>query len=147
MYIRFFYTILKKCINSYLANKKYHILFIHLVNCNCSYVNYEMSLIMIISICRGRELMVVGLKAIYAIRAYDHHLYCEFDSHPFRGVFYKLCVIKFASGLWRVGGFLWVFLFLPQIKIWPSQVTDKLYHTELYRVHLGMGGNQAYRYI
>ena len=52
---------------------------------------------------RGRDHMVVGFTATYAISAYDHS-YCEFESRPGRGV--QHYVIKFVSVLRQVGYFL-----------------------------------------
>jgi len=51
---------------------------------------------------------------LYAIGAY-HHLCWEFKSWSGRGV--QHYVIKFVSDLQQVGGFLWVLLFPPPIKL------------------------------
>jgi hypothetical protein len=51
---------------------------------------------------RGRDRMVVGFTASYAISAY-HHWCCEFESRSGRGVQHN--VIKFVSELLQVGGF------------------------------------------
>ena len=50
----------------------------------------------------GCDHMVVGLTTTCAISAYHH--WCWFESHSGRGV--QHYVIKFASDLWQVGGFL-----------------------------------------
>jgi hypothetical protein len=63
---------------------------------------------------RDRGRMVVGFTATYAISAY-HPLCCEFESRSGRGV--QHYVIKFASGLRQVGGFLRVLRFPPRIKL------------------------------
>ena len=59
---------------------------------------------------RGRERMVVGFIATYAVSAY-HHWRCEFESRS--GVVYSIqhYVIKFVSNLRQVCGFLRVFRF------------------------------------
>ena len=57
---------------------------------------------------RGRDRMVVGLIATYAINAYHHE-----SSNPVRGVVYtrQHYVIKFVSNLGQFGGFLPVLRF------------------------------------
>ena len=52
---------------------------------------------------RGRDRMVVGYTAIYAISAY-HHWCCEFKYRSGRGV--QHYVIQFVNDLRQVGGFL-----------------------------------------
>ena len=56
----------------------------------------------------GRDCMVVGFTATYAISA-NHNYRCEFESHS--GGVYSIqhYVIKFVSDLRLVSGFLWVF--------------------------------------
>ena len=51
----------------------------------------------------GRDRIVVGLTAAYAISAY-HYWYCEFESWSWRDV--QHYVIKFVSDMRQVGGFL-----------------------------------------
>jgi hypothetical protein len=59
---------------------------------------------------RGRDRMVVRFTTTYVISAY-HRWYCEFESRSGRGV--QHYVIKFASDLRQVGGFLPVYLDCP----------------------------------
>ena len=63
---------------------------------------------------RGRDRMLVCLTTTYTISVY-HHIYCEFESRPGRGVQHD--VIKFISDLRQVGGFLRVLRFPPLIKL------------------------------
>ena len=62
----------------------------------------------------GRDRMVVGFTATYAIRVY-HHCCCVFESRSGRGV--QHYVIKFVCDLRQIGGFLRVLRFLPPIKL------------------------------
>ena len=64
--------------------------------------------------CRGRNRIVVGFTTTCAISAY-HHWCCELESRLERGL--QHYVIKFASDLKQVGGFLRVLLFPPPIKL------------------------------
>jgi hypothetical protein len=70
---------------------------------------------------RGRDRMVVGLTATYAISAY-HHWCCEFVSRSGRGV--QHCVIKFVTDLRQVGGFIRVIRFPLPIKL-PATIWRK----------------------
>jgi hypothetical protein len=60
--------------------------------------------------------MVVGFTATYAISAY-YHLPCEFESLSAEVYSIQHYVIKIASVLQQVSGFLWVFQFPPPIKL------------------------------
>ena len=75
---------------------------------------YEYIIIVIQRGRRGRDRMVVGFTATYAISVY-HHWCCEFESRSGRGV--QHYVIKFVSDLRQVGVFLRVLRFPPPIKL------------------------------
>ena len=61
----------------------------------------------------GRDRILVGFTTTYAISAY-HHWYCELESRSGWGVHY---VIKFVCDLQQDGGFLWILVFPPPIKL------------------------------
>ena len=67
-----------------------------------------------IGACLCRDRMVGGFPTTCAISAY-HHWCCELESRLERGL--QHYVIKFASDLKQVGGFLRVLLFPPPIKL------------------------------
>jgi hypothetical protein len=64
--------------------------------------------------CHGRDRMVVGFTATYAIVPY-HHRCCGFDSRSGRGE--QHYVIKFVNDLRQVGCFLQVIRFPPPTKL------------------------------
>jgi hypothetical protein len=72
---------------------------------------------------RGRDCLVVGFTATYAISAY-HHWCCQLESRSGRGVQHH--AIKFVSDLRKVGGFLGFLRFPPSIKTDRHDITEML---------------------
>ena len=81
--------------------------------------------------CRGRDRMVVGFTATFAI-SIDHLWSCEFESHSGEVYLIQHYLIKFVSDVLQVDGFLRV----PTSKTDFHDITEKLLKLALNIINL-----------